>query len=310
LNISAASPRYRSALIALFVVFLWATSWVLIKLGLQEIPPLTFAGLRYTLAFICLLPFAVTRHRNSALAAIQRRTLRQLILLGLLLYTVTQGAIFLALAYLPAVTVNLLWSFTTGAVALMGIGLLAEQPSFLQWTGILIAALGAVIYFYPAGSPQFNLAGIIVSILGVFANAAAVILGRSINRSGELHPLVVTAVSMGAGSITLLLAGLVTQGLPAITTFGWAIIFWLAIVNTAIAFTLWNHTLRTLSAAESSVINGTMLIWIPILAVVFLGETITTVEGLGLIAAAIGTLIAQLKSPSGLKPPFRKDGGN
>jgi drug/metabolite transporter (DMT)-like permease len=40
---------------ALFVAFLWATSWVFIKIGLQAIPPLTFAGLRYIIAFACLL---------------------------------------------------------------------------------------------------------------------------------------------------------------------------------------------------------------------------------------------------------------
>jgi len=37
------------ALQALFVTFLWSSSWVLIKFGLEEIPPLTFAGLRYGL---------------------------------------------------------------------------------------------------------------------------------------------------------------------------------------------------------------------------------------------------------------------
>ena len=42
---------------ALFVTFLWSTSWVLIKIGLEDIPALTFAGLRYGLAFLCLLPF-------------------------------------------------------------------------------------------------------------------------------------------------------------------------------------------------------------------------------------------------------------
>ena len=40
---------------ALFVAFLWATSWVFIKIGLPAIPPLTFAGLRYVIAFACLL---------------------------------------------------------------------------------------------------------------------------------------------------------------------------------------------------------------------------------------------------------------
>lgn len=50
----------KAVLLALFVTFLWSTSWVLIKLGLQaSLPPVTFAGLRYTLAFLCLLPFVL-----------------------------------------------------------------------------------------------------------------------------------------------------------------------------------------------------------------------------------------------------------
>ena len=120
---------------ALFVVFLWATSWVLIKIGLQDIPALTFAGLRYTMAFLCLLPLVFLSRQKTSLRKISKGTLWQLLGLGLLLYTITQGAIFLTLYYLPAVTVNLLWSFSTVMVALMGILWLAcswprlERPS-------------------------------------------------------------------------------------------------------------------------------------------------------------------------------------
>jgi drug/metabolite transporter (DMT)-like permease len=46
---------------------------------------------------------------------------------------------------------------------------------------------------------------------------------------------------------------------------------------------------------ESSIINGTMLIWIPILAVIFLGERITEKELIGLALAGIGTLLVQLR---------------
>ncbi len=302
----ARGSRSWSVLVALFVVFLWATSWVLIKIGLEEIPALTFAGLRYTLAFVCLLPLALITQRRSASAPLPRGALGQLVVLGLLLYTVTQGAIFLALAYLPAVTVNLLWSFSTLAVALLGILLLAERPSGFQWLGVALAALGAIIYFYPAGLRQGHPVGILVSAVGVLANAGAAILGRRINRERGIHPLLVTAVSMGVGSTALLSIGILIQGLPAITGKGWAIIAWLAIVNTALAFTLWNYTLRTLSATESSIINGTMMIWIPILAVVFLDETVNTKEVLGLLAAALGTLMVQLRSPTDLLRSFRR----
>jgi drug/metabolite transporter (DMT)-like permease len=134
-----------------------------------------------------------------------------------------------------------------------------------------------------------------VAVLGILANAASSILGRDINRTGEYHPLVVTVISMGAGSILLLVAGILTEGFPTISLQSWGIILWLALINTAFAFTLWNHTLRTLSAVESSIINGTMMIWIPILAIIFLGETITGKEIAGLVVTGLGTLIVQLR---------------
>ena len=46
---------------------------------------------------------------------------------------------------------------------------------------------------------------------------------------------------------------------------------------------------------ESSIINGTMLIQIAVLAWVFLGEEITIKEGLGMLIAALGVLLVQLK---------------
>lgn len=291
------SGRLRAVLLALFVVFLWATSWVLIKNGLDEIPALTFAGLRYMLAFLCLAPFSMLIYRRPRSIALTRRRIGVLAVLGLLLYAVTQGAIFLALSYLPAITVNLLWSFSTVAVALMGIAWLAEHPTWFQWVGVVLATLGAVLYFFPLEFPAGYTAGLIVSLVGVLANAAAAILGRSVNRQANVHPLVVTAISMGVGASVLLGVGLLTQGLPPISLRGWGIIAWLAIANTALAFTLWNHTLQTLSATESSIINGTMLIWIPILAVVFLDETVSGRELLGLIVAGVGTLFVQLRKP-------------
>ncbi len=57
---------------ALFVTFLWSTSWILIKSGLDEIPALTFAGLRYTLAFLVLAFLVLTSQRPPCLTAQQQ----------------------------------------------------------------------------------------------------------------------------------------------------------------------------------------------------------------------------------------------
>ncbi|MCK6540426.1 MAG: DMT family transporter [Anaerolineales bacterium] len=290
-------PHTIAVLQALIVVFLWATSWVFVKIGLQDIPPVTFAGLRYFIAFLSLAVVLAFNESKREIRALSKRDWIGFLLLGLLFYAVTQGAIFVALAYLPAVTVNLLWSFSSVLVAILGATWLAERPTIMQWAGIALAIIGAVIYFYPVDIPQNQTIGVIVAFFGILTNALSSILGRDVNRSLKHNPLVVTVVSMGAGSILLLAAGVTVEGFPALRLGGWGVILWLALVNTAFAFTLWNHTLRTLSAVESSIINGTMMIWIPILAVLFLEETVTAKEIVGLVVTGLGTLIVQLRKP-------------
>ncbi|MEO8609853.1 MAG: EamA family transporter [Chloroflexota bacterium] len=292
------SPHTRAVLQALFVTFLWSTSWVFIKIGLQgALPPLTFAGLRYTLAFICLLPILLRRPALvESVRQMSGRTWMTMVVLGLVYYAANQGAQFVGLALLPATTVNLLLSFAAVVVTLLSIGLLAERPTRLQWLGVGLYLLGTLTYFYPAALPSDQILGILVVIGGVLSNAAATLIGRKINREGHFHPLVVTTISMGAGSLVLLTAGILTQGFPTLTLLQWGIVGWLALVNTAFAFTLWNHTLRTLSAMESSVINNAMLIQIPILAWFFLGEGLTIKQVTGFALAGLGILVVQVFS--------------
>ena len=125
-------PHLGAVLQALFVAFLLSTLWVLIKIGLEDIPALTFAGLRYGLAIVWLLPFGLSSMRRAPRRGLRRRKWAELIVLGLLFYAATQGAMFVSLVHLPAMTVSLLWSLTTVVVALLGIFLLAERPTALQ----------------------------------------------------------------------------------------------------------------------------------------------------------------------------------
>lgn len=288
------SPHVRAVLQALFVTFLWSTSWVLIKVGLEEIPALTFAGLRYALAFLLLLPLLFRGEMRRAVARLSRREWLLLTALGIVMYTLTQGAQFLALDRLPAQTTSLVLAFTPVAVAFLGMALLAERPSPLQGVGVLLFLAGAFTFLHPASFPPGQVVGLIIAVCGLLANAAAAILGRFVNRSAALPAVAVTLVSMGVGSIVLLGIGVGVQGLPDLSLRGWAIVAWLAAVNTAFAFTLWNVTLRRLSAMESSIVNNTMLIQIAVLAWLFLGESLDLRQIVGLVVASLGTLVVQL----------------
>jgi drug/metabolite transporter (DMT)-like permease len=270
---------------------------VLIKVGLEDIPPFTFAGLRYTLAFLCLFSFALRPANRQLVRELSTHDWRRLVVLGLLYYAVTQGSAFFGLNYLSSATVSMLLNFTTIIVAMMGALWLAERPTGAQWIGVFVNIAGVVVYFYAEPLPTDQVVGLIIVAVGVLANAGSSILGRRINREDDIPPLVVTTISMGAGAIVLLVTGLSTESFPHLALTHWGIIGWLAVVNTAIAFTLWNHTLRVLPAFESSIINNTMLIQVTVLSWLFLGESLYWWQIAGLVLAGLGTLIVQLRRP-------------
>jgi drug/metabolite transporter (DMT)-like permease len=286
--------HFASVLQALLVTFLWSTSWVLIKFGLDDIPALTFAGLRYTIAFLVLAVTVLSsKELRLSILSLSRAGWWQLVALGLIFYTLTQGAMFVALEHLPAISLTLILSFTPAAVALMAIPWLGERPRRIQWVGMFLFLFGVVIYFAPF-EVSMAMAGLIAGLTCLLANAVSTLMGRAINRRQDLHPLVVTVISMGVGSVGLLTIGLSTQGLPSLDRGNWSIIIWLAVVNTAFAFTLWNHTQRRLTAVESSIINNTMTVQIAVLAWLFLGETLDAKGLWGLSLAVVGALLVQL----------------
>ncbi|MBV6397221.1 MAG: hypothetical protein HFACDABA_02829 [Anaerolineales bacterium] len=286
-------------LLAVFITFLWSTSWVLIKFGLRnDLPPLSFAGLRYFAAFLCLAVIVLVNPKErAALKHIARADWAWLAGYGLIIYTITQGGQFVSLSFLPANMVSLVLNMTAVAVGISGVFFLKEIPTRLQWLGVAVTMIGTGVYFLPVSLAGGDWIGLLAAFVTLLGSTASALLGRRINFQSHLSPLTVTFISMGVGSTALLGAGALTQGLGHPNLNDWMIILWLAVVNTAFAFTVWNLTLRTLSAVESSIINSLMMPQIALLAYLFLGETISPREIIGLILVGVGALVVQLRKP-------------
>ncbi|HSK94285.1 MAG TPA: DMT family transporter [Candidatus Angelobacter sp.] len=285
---------------ALLVTFLWSTSWVLIKIGLDDLDmaPISFAGLRYALAAVILLPFGLRAMRaRTNHVPLDARLAARVAIYGLLFVAVAQGGQFAALALLPATAVSLMLASIPAAVAILALAGSRERATIGQAAGIGLLTVGAALYFGPFEVEPGTELGFLAAGVCVLAAAFSAHLGRSLARDaiGRLGgPIGLTATSMAVGGGALLVVGLVLEGWPALDPVGWLIIGWLAVVNTALAFTLWNHTLRILTAVESSVVNNTMTIQIAILAVVILGEELGGLQVGGLVLAAVGAAIVQL----------------
>ena len=284
------------------MTFLWATSWVLIRIGLTDLDlqPIAFAGLRYALAAILLAPFglrALRRARRAGHAPIDRHLLLRLVLLGLFLYAVAQGAQFAALAVLPAATVGLVLNSIPIWVAATAWLRGEEQATRGQLLGIGLLVVGAALYFGPVQIGTAGWLGLGAAAVCAGASTIGQHASRDLNRDESARlggPVGLTATSMAVGAVILLTAGLLLEGWPPLDIRGWAIVAWLAAVNTAFAFTLFNHTLRVLTAVESSVILNLMLVMIAVMAWLILGESLEGRQVAGLLLASTGVLLVQV----------------
>ena len=277
---------------AYLVTFLWSSSYVLVKMGLAQLSPLTLVALRYLIASIILVPLALARGEATLLK--ERSNWLKMVFLGLTGYTVAQGLQCLGLFYLPAVSVTFILNFTPVIVLVLGVAFLGEYPTLLQLVGMGLVLMGAYLFFNAPLSAH-TLRGVAITLISGLGWAAYMVSGRLMFLREKISPLGMTAFSMGFGTVILAAAAFSLEGLSAISLSSWGIVIWLGVVNTALAFFLWNHALQRLEAFEISVLQNTMLVQITVLSWLFLGEELTVMKLIPMALVFVGALIVQLR---------------
>jgi drug/metabolite transporter (DMT)-like permease len=282
--------------VAILVTILWSSSFVLIKWGLSEIPPLFFATLRYSLAFVVLLVVeAMTHSQGESTFVHGKRETTLLVIAGVGGYTIAQGFQFLGLYYLPAVTTSFLLNFNPFFVLILAVGLLDERVSILQLGGLGLALIGAFAFFSERVSWEGQWFGVLIVIISGLGWAVYIAVIRLLQKSGRIGSLRLTTETMGVGVVGMAVLTVLSGRYSTLSTNGVLIIVWLATVNTALAFFMWNWTLKAIPAYELTVLQDLMLVEIAFFALAFLGETITPIMAGGIVLVLVGVMIAQLR---------------
>jgi drug/metabolite transporter (DMT)-like permease len=291
---SRLSPRATATLVALLVTLLWSSSYILVKVGLQSLPPLTFAGLRYFIGFLSLLALHAVQRRTWP-RDVPRPTWRALIALGIVAFAIAPGAIFLSLSLLPVITANLV--FQAGIpilVAFSGGLFLGERTTRRQWAGVALTVFGVYLIF-PANLAGSEVAGVLLALLAAACGAASNLLTRYVMRDSALPAQDVTMITVGIGSVLLLAVGLAVEPAPTISGESLALLLWLGIPNTALAFTLWNFASRTLHALEAGVIATAQVIEVTLLAWWLLDEPLTPTRLIAALIIVAGVILVQAR---------------
>ncbi|MGE5265025.1 MAG: DMT family transporter [Acidobacteriota bacterium] len=275
---------------------IWASTFVLVKIGLNDLGPLTLGGLRYFAGFLLLIPLMVPQ--PSGYRSISRGLWNRLIVLGLSAYTLGNGALFTGLEYMSATTGSFEMSLMPLLVLGVGIFWLKEIPTAIQVVGILIVIVGSALFFSPGLSVGAPLGLVIVGV-GLVGITLSGILGREVARERQVDTLLLTAIPLAFGGGLLLVLGLLAEGSPRFTGTALIVVIWLAVVNTALAYLLYNHSLQTLTAFEVNIMMNLTPLATAGLAWLLLGERLEEVQIVGMVVVIAGVGLVQWRRRGG-----------
>jgi probable blue pigment (indigoidine) exporter len=271
------------------VTLIWASSFVFVKMALDYLEPLTVAGLRYYLAFLMLLPFMP---RSSPIPSLSPHLWLRLFLIGLSAYTIGNGATFWGLKYVPATTASFLLGLVPLLILFAGALWLREVPTRMQVVGTIVSLAGSGLFF-SSGLRADRPLGMGLLAVGLVSFACFGILGRGVAKGQHVDTLSLTAFPLAFGGGLLLLIALPLEGLPKSPPVGWLIVLWLATVNTALAYMLYNHALQVLTALEMNVILNLSPLVTAVVAWLMLDEKLSAVQILGIIIVIVGVALVQ-----------------
>ena len=255
----------KARIVWLILCGIWGSTWLFIKLGLADLPPLTFAGIRFLFASSILFLIIVARRVRWPR---QRTDWLVIAVVGLLQFSLNYGLVFWGEQRIPSGLAAVLQStFPAFGLVIAHFYLPNEPMTGKKVVGVLLGFLGVGIVF----SQQLSIAGQ-SALLGSIALVLSALCGSYGNvlvkaYGTQIDPFVLAAGQMICGFPPLLALGIATEGNPF--HFHWTgrailALTYLVLVGSVLAFTLFYWLVR-----HMDVVN-TMLIALvtPVVAVV------------------------------------------
>jgi drug/metabolite transporter (DMT)-like permease len=293
----------KARLVWLILCGIWGSTWLFIKLGLADLPPITFAGIRFVIAWTILLFFIFIRRIELPRA---RRDWILLAATGILSFGLNYGLVFWGEQYISSGLAALLQS-TLPAFGLMfaHIHLPSERLSWNRIGGVVLGVFGVGVVFSNqlrvAGSQA--LAGCVALIFSAMFAAYSNVLVKKYGKN--LNPAVLSAGQMFFGLLLLLSVGIPLEGNPL--RFHWTPIavlamLYLAIVGSVIAFLLYYWLVLNMDVTKSMMIALVTPVVAVLLGMIVLGEEFgwRTLAGGAMIILGIGLIVIRKVKPKAI----------
>jgi drug/metabolite transporter (DMT)-like permease len=255
---------------------IWSTVWLFIKMGLRDLPPVSFAGIRLVIAFAALVPVIIVQRIRLPREA---RDLLLIAVTGLLLLGVNYGLVFWGAQHISSGLTAVLQAVTPAfGLAFASYYLPHERITLLKLCALGAGIAGVAVIF----SNQLQvtgwlaLAGCAAVVGGALCVALAYVLIKA--HGSHLHPTVLAAGQMLCALVPLMIFGFVKEGSPL--SFNWTFravvsLLYLALGGSVAAFWLNYWLLKRMDATKVLLMSIVEPLLAVLLGALVLDETLT-----------------------------------
>jgi drug/metabolite transporter (DMT)-like permease len=190
-----------------FAHLIWGVNFIVAKLTLQEIPPMSLAFLRFVIAIFLILPFLIFEKDKTRL---QKNDLPWIFLSGTLMITLNIGLFYMGLERTDAVTAAILTMVIPVSSVFLGWIFLKEKVYIINLFGIFLGLIGAsLILGLPliflgvrAFSPEVMVGNLLIIISSICWVSGAIISKKKL---AKYSPLTITTTIFVIGVLTFLI---------------------------------------------------------------------------------------------------------
>lgn len=284
------NKNFLPLLVFILLCFIWGSTWLFIKIGLQDAPPFLSAGARFLVAALLVYSFMKMQGRKFPRDC---RTLSIMIYTGLFAVSVAYGLVYWSEQYISAgLTAILFSSFPFFVIIFSHFKISEDRLSLTKVIGGTIGFVGVAVIYVDSLKIENSMALIATSsvILSAICTAFANVVIKK--NSESLDPVVLTVVQMICGAVALLTIGFIFENINdfKLTFKSIGSLFYLAIVGSCIAFVAYYWLVKQVRVTTAALI----IFIIPIVAMfldwLVLNESLNwrMLVGSGLVVGGVG----------------------
>lgn len=283
-------PRTQANLILLLAGLTWGMGFVAQSTAMEDIGPFLFIGLRFTLATVVVLPFALREARHSA-RPLDRQGLKGLLWIGVVLFL---GMASQQNGLLTTTVTNS--GFLTGLYVvftpILAVLVLREMPHFIVWPCALLA-LGGIFLLSGGNLSALSQGDLLTILCAVFWAVQVILIGKFGKQTGR--PLALSAIQFSVCAILGLTIAFVFETFDwvAIRAAGKEILF-AGIFSSGVAFTLQAIGQRYTTPSQAAIFLSSESLFAALFGALLLGETMTGIGYAGCALIFLSMLLVEI----------------